>query len=191
MIRVLLTSLLLAASAFPAAANTRDFLKKTDDWFRSAACRERLANLLSHQDQAGCWPKNLDPTEKPYRGEQKNLKGTFDNSATVNELRLLARAYQVTSNDQNKGSIPSRHHVHSRRPVQERRMAAESHPVRLLATHHLQRRHDGWAHDLPAGKSLRWMTPLSFPGKPAGKLGTPLIAACSVFSLARSRSMDG
>lgn len=105
MIRVLLTSLLLATSAFPAAANTRDYLKKPDDWFRSTACRERLANLLSHQDQAGCWPKNLDPTERPYRGEPKNLKGTFDNSATVNELRLLARAYRVTRNDHYKDAF--------------------------------------------------------------------------------------
>lgn len=52
--------------------------------------------MLSWQDTRGCWPKNLDTSAAPFRGEREEAKGTFDNSATVNELRLLARAFQVT-----------------------------------------------------------------------------------------------
>ena len=100
MIRMLLvTSILSATSLCPVAARPRDHLKQAAEWFHTSAGRERLANLLSHQDKDGCWPKNLDTTAKPYRGKRDKLKGTFDNTATVHELRLLARAFRVTGGE--------------------------------------------------------------------------------------------
>ena len=101
-IRFLLTCLFVTTSALPVAAKARDHLKQPDDWFRSTAGQRQLENLLSHQDRDGCWPKNIDTTDKPFLGEQKDLNGTFDNKATVNELRLLARAYRVTSDNKYK-----------------------------------------------------------------------------------------
>jgi pectate lyase len=105
MIRFLLTCIFLAATALPLAADARDYLKKSEDWFRSAEGRQRLDNLLSHQDKDGCWPKNIDTTAELYRGNQEELEGTFDNSATVHELRLLARAYRATDDNKYKVAL--------------------------------------------------------------------------------------
>jgi PelA/Pel-15E family pectate lyase len=97
--------LLLVVSAFdltslcPVAARPHDHLKQPAEWFHAPAARERLANLLSHQDKDGCWPKNLDTTAKAYAGKRDALRGTFDNSATVHELRLLARGFRVTKDE--------------------------------------------------------------------------------------------
>ena len=102
MIRMLFCCVLLVTHTLPAAAKTRDYLKESAEWFDSDAGRQRLDNVLSHQDKYGCWPKNLDTTDNPYRGDPKKLRGTFDNSATVGELRLLARAYQVTDEEKFK-----------------------------------------------------------------------------------------
>ena len=102
MIRCLLICVLLATCPLSASAKVRDYLKRPEKWFRSAAGRQRLDNVLSYQNQYGCWPKNLDTTDQPYRGERAQLKGTFDNSATVNELRLLALAYRATNDDDYK-----------------------------------------------------------------------------------------
>jgi pectate lyase len=38
----------------------------------------------------------VDTTAAPYRGDRKKLRPTFDNGATTDELRFLARAYNVT-----------------------------------------------------------------------------------------------
>ena len=56
--------------------------------FRRSA---RLAeNILSWQTKAGGWPKNTDTTA-PFTGDRATLQGTFDNGATTDELRFLAR----------------------------------------------------------------------------------------------------
>lgn len=54
-------------------------------------------NVLSHQAENGGWPKNIDTTAKPYTGEKAKLRGTFDNGATVDELRFLARYFGETN----------------------------------------------------------------------------------------------
>lgn len=97
---LLLACALLAGLAAAAMAETRDYLRKPADWFAGAEGRRITANLLSWQSDAGSWPKNMDPTAKPYAGADraKDLKGTFDNGATVDELRFLARAWVATSN---------------------------------------------------------------------------------------------
>ena len=106
MIRWLISCMLVAAGAGPvAAAGVRDHLRQPDRWFRTTAGRERLRNLLSYQDSHGCWPKNLDTTAQPYRGDRKDLHGTFDNSATVYELRLLGRACRITGNEDYKDAF--------------------------------------------------------------------------------------
>ncbi len=97
MIRFICACFLFATTTVLAADRAGDHLRQPDAWFRSEAAGERLANLLTYQDQYGCWPKNVDTTVKPFEGKQDLLHGTFDNSATVNELRLLARAYVVTN----------------------------------------------------------------------------------------------
>jgi pectate lyase len=100
--RIVLCCLLIVSNALPAAAKARDYLKRPAEWFSSDEGRQRLENMLSHQDKHGCWPKNFDTTENPYQGDPNKLRGTFDNSATLGELHLLARAYRVTEKEKFK-----------------------------------------------------------------------------------------
>ena len=87
--------LLVSLAATHAFADASHLLKKKDGWFQSDEAQERLANILTHQDTHGCWPKNTDTSAKPFRGKRAQLSGTFDNGATTDELRLLARAYTI------------------------------------------------------------------------------------------------
>jgi PelA/Pel-15E family pectate lyase len=71
-------------------------MSKPDAWFQSDAGRTVVANVLSYQTAAGDWPKNTDCVSAPFTGEPAKLHGTFDNSATTEELRFLARAINAT-----------------------------------------------------------------------------------------------
>lgn len=91
--KVLIALLLTLAAA---TASPEDLLKKSDEWFRSAEGRKSAANVLSWQSPEGSWPKNKHTSEKPYTGKANKLAGTFDNKATTDELRFLARAFDAT-----------------------------------------------------------------------------------------------
>lgn len=92
------------ASIVPAqltqAAETKDFLKKAPAWFATEEAKTVAANLLSYQSDFGGWPKNLDLTAKPFTGRRDELVGElrpiFDNSATTDEIRYLARMHKAT-----------------------------------------------------------------------------------------------
>ncbi len=73
------------------------YAQRPDAWFASAEAKEIAANVLSYQSPLGSWPKNLDTGAKPYQGNPKDLHGTFDNDATIGELRFLARMVQATA----------------------------------------------------------------------------------------------
>ena len=89
--------LLVCISAVHAEKNTTgQLLKKDDKWFASAEAKTIAATLLSYQSELGGWPKNTNTSQKPYRGKKKDLEPTFDNDATTDELRFLARIYQQT-----------------------------------------------------------------------------------------------
>ena len=45
------------------------------------------------------WVKNQDNTAKPFTGDKKELRGTFDNGATTPEIRFLSRAYRLTKDE--------------------------------------------------------------------------------------------
>jgi pectate lyase len=83
----------LGAASFP----WKTFATKPDTWYRGDEATRLAANVLSHQSTQGDWPKNLDTSASPYRGDRSLLRGTFDNGATVGEMRFLARA--VIAND--------------------------------------------------------------------------------------------
>lgn len=90
------TLALLAAACLGAAAFPNKLLDRQADWFRSAEGRRTTACVLSWQSAQGSWPKNGDTTSKPFTGDRKSLQGTFDNGATTDELRFLARAFRAT-----------------------------------------------------------------------------------------------
>ena len=82
-------------------------LKNPPEWFSNDEGRRITANILSWQSELGGWPKNVDTAAAPYTGSDphKDLKPTFDNGATTDELRFLARAYAATSDIALKGAI--------------------------------------------------------------------------------------
>ncbi len=95
----LLALFLLVPQPALAAGPANKYLKKGADWFASAEAKQIAANILSYQADLGGWPKNIDTTAKPYTGDRKELKGTFDNSATTDELRFLARIFNATKDE--------------------------------------------------------------------------------------------
>ena len=72
------------------------YAKQTDEWFRSKEGLHIADNVLTWQTPTGSWPKNKDTASEPFTGDSEDLHGTFDNSATTNELRFLARAFRHT-----------------------------------------------------------------------------------------------
>src|SRR5215831_5566344 len=90
------------AAVIPAPARTAGgparYLAKPDAWFASDDGKRLADNILSQQADAGGWPKNTDTT-RAYSGDRKDLKPTFDNSATTDEIRFLTRAFAATSDD--------------------------------------------------------------------------------------------
>jgi PelA/Pel-15E family pectate lyase len=97
-------STVLAPAAF-AKSKLPDYLKKPDAWFAGAEAKTVANNILSYQSDLGSWPKNVDTTAAPYTGDRKDLKGTFDNSATTDELRFLARIYNATRDERYRIAI--------------------------------------------------------------------------------------
>jgi pectate lyase len=87
---------LAAGGAAPAASGARKYLGKPADWYRGDEAKRVAANVLSYQADLGGWPKNIDTTAAAYRGDRSALRPTFDNDATTDELRLLARMYRAT-----------------------------------------------------------------------------------------------
>jgi len=89
----ILPALLVAifSAASPAfGASVAEYLKKLDQWFHSDEAKKIATNILSWQASEGGWPKNVNTTV-PFTGERAQLHSTFDNRATTEELRFLAR----------------------------------------------------------------------------------------------------
>lgn len=79
---------------------TANYLKKDDAWFSKEEARTIAQTLLTYQSESGGWPKNTNTAQKPYRGKKEDLEPTFDNGATTDELRFLARIYRQTKDKQ-------------------------------------------------------------------------------------------
>ncbi|HEY1067938.1 MAG TPA: pectate lyase [Pirellulales bacterium] len=77
-------------------ASPREHLKKPANWFATAEAKQVAANVLSYQSALGGWPKNEDTTARPYQGDRQKLKPTYDNGATTDELRFLAKMENAT-----------------------------------------------------------------------------------------------
>jgi PelA/Pel-15E family pectate lyase len=71
-------------------------LNEPAEWYKSEDAAKMAANILSYQSELGGWPSNTDTAAKPYDGDRSKLASTFDNSATTDELRFLARMFVAT-----------------------------------------------------------------------------------------------
>lgn len=81
------------------------YLKNPEPWFRTKEAEQILKCILSYQSEQGGWPKNIDTTRNFYTGDKSGLKPTFDNGATIDELRYLARYYQITKNEEARSAF--------------------------------------------------------------------------------------
>lgn len=88
---------LASATAAWARSTAAPYLSRSGDWFRSADGLRIATNILSWQDLYGSWPKNTNTTDFPFAGDRHTIQGTFDNEATTDEMRFLARAYNATN----------------------------------------------------------------------------------------------
>ena len=73
------------------------YAKQSTEWFQSEEGRRVADNVLTWQTPHGNWPKGRDTASEPFDGKMDDLRGTFDNSATIGELRFLARAFRATN----------------------------------------------------------------------------------------------
>ena len=73
------------------------YAKQSAEWFQGEEGRRIADNVLTWQTSHGSWPKNRDTASEPFGGKSDDLHGTFDNSATIGELRFLARAFRATN----------------------------------------------------------------------------------------------
>lgn len=97
--RFLLLLIAFTGPALAAEKGAGDFLKKSDGWFASAEAKQTAAIVLSYQADSGGWPKNTDTVSKAYTGKRADLHATFDNGATTDELRFLARIFNATKDE--------------------------------------------------------------------------------------------
>lgn len=93
--------LVLLPAAQPALAASRTsasrFLDKPEQWYRGPEARAMAEDVLSYEAVGGGWPKNVDTATAPYKGNAADLAPTFDNDATTDELRFLARMVVATN----------------------------------------------------------------------------------------------
>jgi len=82
-----------------------DFSKQPDKWYRSKEGIRIAENILSWQSPHGSWPKNISTTQEPFTGDPNTLRGTFDNNATTEEIRFLARAFRATKDKRYKQAV--------------------------------------------------------------------------------------
>jgi len=96
---------LAASASAKTASGARQYLKKPADWFAGAEAKRIAANILSYQSDLGGWPKNIDTTTAAFTGNRDELKPTFDNGATTDELRFLARMFDATKDDKYRAAF--------------------------------------------------------------------------------------
>lgn len=70
-------------------------LERPAEWYASAEAAELAARVISYQTPAGGWNKANPYTRQRAPGEEfgreRRYRGTFDNGATITEIRFLAR----------------------------------------------------------------------------------------------------
>jgi len=110
-VRCLALSFALLGTLTPVSAwaagrfSWKTYANKPDDWFRGEEGKAVTANILSHQSDEGSWPKNQDSADSRFEGARNTLKGTFDNGASIGELRFLAHAARVTADSRSRAAF--------------------------------------------------------------------------------------
>lgn len=88
---IIIGLLSLASLAQAASPSPSKLLDQPLEVYRTDAMTTAADNVLSYQTPAGGWPKNVNTAATPFSGDMNAMHATFDNNATTDELRLLAR----------------------------------------------------------------------------------------------------
>jgi pectate lyase len=78
---------------------------RPEAWLRSPEGAAVIENVLARQTFSGSWPKNTDNTQPLDAESPDDMTGTFDNKATTGEVRFLARAAALTSDERCKRAV--------------------------------------------------------------------------------------
>lgn len=97
--------LVLAPLLAAVAAGPDRHLDKPDAWFAGDEGRRIAATIRSFQSDLGGWPKNVDTTAAPFTGNRAELRPTYDNRATTDELRFLARAFNAADDETDRAAF--------------------------------------------------------------------------------------
>ncbi|MEJ5260669.1 MAG: pectate lyase [Anaerohalosphaeraceae bacterium] len=97
-VMLMMGTALSQAAEWPTLRLSR-YLNREAAWYSSPEALTLADNILTWQDDYGGWPKNVNTASKPYDGNRKDLHGTFDNGATIGELRFLARVYKASGQE--------------------------------------------------------------------------------------------
>ena len=97
--------LIMCRIAVAASTSAASYLNKPLDWYRGDDAKRIADAILSYQAADGGWPKNIDTAAKPYDGDRDKLHSTFDNKATTDELRYVARMYDATKESRYKDAF--------------------------------------------------------------------------------------
>jgi len=89
----------ILTNSMDAGTGPSRYLDRDSAWFSGTEAREVATHILSFQSELGGWPKNTNTTIGPAKKSQASLAPTFDNGATVDELRFLARIESVTHDE--------------------------------------------------------------------------------------------
>lgn len=96
-----LIGFVFAVPVFAAPRAATRLLKQSDEWFASEEAKTAAANILTYQSPLGGWPKNIDLAAAPFAGTPDQLvdelKPVFDNGATTDEIRFMARMAYATN----------------------------------------------------------------------------------------------
>ena len=104
--RTLFATTLLLVTSLPLQANSNaaNLVGKPDQWFSGDQGKHVLSCILSWQTPNGDWP-NRNTTKILFKGDRKQLSGSFANGATTSELRTLARAARLTDDVRYKQAV--------------------------------------------------------------------------------------
>jgi pectate lyase len=95
--RVAACAAILAGSPNGVHAQPRgNYAGRPEAWYQSDEGKRIADNIVSWQSDKGSWPKNGDTTTQPNPDPPEMTAGTFDNGATIGEMRFLARAFRAT-----------------------------------------------------------------------------------------------
>jgi pectinesterase len=81
------------------------YAEQPDEWYQSPDGLKIIEIVLSWESAAGGWPKNQNTAAKPFTGDRKEIRESFDNGATTSEMRFLARAYLATKDPRCKEAV--------------------------------------------------------------------------------------